>query len=169
MPARLAPEQPVSVACPPVQQMLAGSTIQATTRVALEIPPRRLKPLAQTPQERPTPRAQPAAPAPAVRSPLELQATEPEAQARDALTERLRLALQCQVTPRSEQKTRRSIRRSTASAKGAEWNAVNDRSWAAGSPSIAAIAECARAGFRHEIRLLTIRPNRRPPAPLGFG
>src|SRR5882757_10924548 len=88
------------------------------TRVAPETPPRCLTPLAQTTQERPTPRAQPAAPAPAVRSPLELPATELEAPALDALTERLRLALQCQVTPRSEQKIRRSIRRSKASARG---------------------------------------------------
>src|SRR5882757_8448321 len=94
------------------------------TRVAPETPPRCLTPLAQTTQERPTPRAQPAAPAPAVRSPLELPATELEAPAPDALTERLRLALQCQETPKSGQKIRRSIRRSKLSARGAEWDYV---------------------------------------------
>jgi hypothetical protein len=96
------------------------------TRVALEIPPKCLKPLVQTPQEPPTPRAQPAAPAPAARSPLVLPAIELEAPALDALTARRRLALQCRVTPRSEQKIRRSTRRSKASARGVEQNAVCD-------------------------------------------
>src|SRR4051812_24819567 len=86
-------------------------------RVAREILPScRMLP-AQTRQERQTPRARRAAliPARAARSPLERPATE-----LDASTEPLHLALQCQGMQRSEPKIRRSIRRSKASAKGAE-------------------------------------------------
>jgi hypothetical protein len=43
-----------------------GLNNSGNDRVALETPPRCFKPLAQTPQERPTPQAQQVAPAPAV-------------------------------------------------------------------------------------------------------
>src|SRR4051812_21265318 len=124
-------------------------------RVAREILPScRMHP-AQTRQARQTPRGRRAAliPARAARSPLERPATE-----LDASTEPLHLALQCQGMQRSEPKIRRSIRRSKASAKGAESGREGGAYW-----RLTTVSRCDGSFFqnKHTQKCQSIREGNR--------